>query len=517
MARELIKITASILRAGKPFAREIFLRMPKNQKMLRLVQAGDEIRPALLARLLDNREAEIFAQPLDSDPMDGPSLDLYGDEPASESASFPPDTAGFEAEAQFTADENLTESRRIRAADREAQAEARFGGDMVNEEEETIFGNESEADAEETFLVGGNLAEAVENFSVPARQRREEKNTLGRLLGLAAEGFAAYTADPGSAHEETRSALVAALSEAFSEVARQESAGSEIPHVLRALRDSLGRVSEAVTRGDLALPANADLPALSEHLSGFVQEFKATLERPTEEVAFESRLELVAKEYAAFSEELAPEGEAVERLRETLDHCVFEIQARVAVKGAISPDLLTVKDSLLRAIDSLPITSRIAKAYRDTPLIAARFASLLAHSLGYASPQYLYDVAFTAHLFFAGKNGAPLSPSELSPMAEALLSAALPTDHAGTPLGDSASILHFLDRYFESPDCDRTKTEFEKRAFENTLRVALPNEWTAARWRYFVDEGPSLKALSACSKAAAKANRTARGPLGETA
>jgi hypothetical protein len=573
MSRELVKIPASVLRAGKPFARAIYLRMPKNQKMLRLVESGDEIRPALLARLLNSPSAELFAQPLETDPHDGLALDLYGEEAATAAATSSPSlsamepepagknsfetlpdaseeepeavfkagnssepeenlgadakdpeenstvaagSAGLEIDTHITGGENITEARRRRKAGLDAEAEARFGADEAIAEDETAFGKDVPAAAEETFLAS-NLSEAVENFAVPARQRREEETSLGRLLGLAAEGFAAFATDKEGATEETRGDLVAALSEAFSEVARLESNGSEIPHVLRALRDSLGRVSDAVTRGDTALPANADLPALSEHLSGFVEEFKATVERPAEEASFERRLEQVAEEFTLFSEQGSSNDNATELLRDKLGTCVAEIDARVAVGAGTSSDLLTVKESLQRAIASLPFTSRGAKAYRETPQIAARMASLLAHSLGYASPLYLYDVAFTAHLFFAEKNGAPLSPTELSPMAEALLAEELPADQAGTPMGDSAAILRFLDLYFDNPDCDRTQKEFGKRAFESTLSgsAASTNEWTAARWRYFVEQGPSLSALSASSKAAAKANKAARGLAGE--
>lgn len=109
----------------------------------------------------------------------------------------------------------------------------------------------------------------------------------------------------------------------------------------------------------------------------------------------------------------------------------------------------------------------------------------------------------------------PFSPGGLTPMAKTLLAENSLTNNAGTPLGDSAAILHFLDRYFENPDCDRTQKEFGSRPFESTLaeleeKEASANEWTIARWRYFVEKGPSLTALSACSKASAKANKSAR-------
>ena len=87
-----IKIGVERLTIGKKFAREVFIGMPKNGKMIRIVAIGDEIRPSLLAKLHE-RSSEIFVTAFPEDPSEPDLVPLYEEHSRNEEQS--PETAGF--------------------------------------------------------------------------------------------------------------------------------------------------------------------------------------------------------------------------------------------------------------------------------------------------------------------------------------------------------------------------------------------------------------------------------------
>lgn len=576
MKRERIQIAASQLQGGKAFGRELYLRMPKNRKMLRIVLRGDEIRPDLLARLLADPAVELFAQPEDGDPERAEALPLYdlpvptpetvvGDDAgslgnitvkpaapdlnsarlakdaeeapqesllaltaaiaeesapvitirqedeehvriASDAPDIEPETsvARGDDEAGSTRlvkgteeapQESLLARRRREAEENAARAfEAESSDEAITviarsreEEEHFRIAGDAPAGPEEIRVAAERLEAAVDDFSISSRKAKDEEQRLSAFLDIVAEGFAAFRSDPASEGDDAGKALLPALAEALTEIARQEKRGTEIPEVLRALRDSLGRVADAITRKS----ASGAGTGLEQSLAGAVQA------------------------YAHFAAGAAPSDESAVHVREKLQHGLEQIAGRVSEGSASAPELLAIRGSLEQALSALPETSRAGRAYRETPQIASRFATFLAHSLGYVSPLYLCDLAFATQLYFSEKNGTPLSVEKLPDITKAAKGATSAVEFAGSPLGDSVAILHFLDRYFDNPDCDRTQTELGKRTFESTMREltetnSSPEPWTATRWRNFVEQGPTITALSLCGKAAAKAQKMVR-------
>jgi hypothetical protein len=641
MVRELIKISPSLLQSGKPFAREIFLRMPKNRKMLRIVLRGDEIRAELVARLIADPTSEIYAQPLEGDPELPSSFPLYAEvftpteqssgavplgetlprfaadpeggalparsseepladpdtsiarsefapdsatvaplaENAEESVSISPFEELPEAASTFGAGEGENDTSRLIQSGSALPAESRRSRTESAAEDNSIFGTEGmedeptrriqsesdqtqeshrsrqplEAEEQAAFAATAELdattnvsaidaetgedarqidqdedsplsimqataelSQSIEEAGVTSRQKREEQTRLGAFLDTVAEGFATFSADPSPEETLARAALLPALTEALAEISRQEANGSEVPEVLRGLRDSLGRVTEAIT-GDAPITAGPDLPTLSNHLSGFVKEYTTAVEGlpSRDDSVLEAEVIKAAAEFARFSADPASSLDAALAVRKQLESCLEKVDAHISEDDATAPNFLVVKRSFEAALKDLPKTSLGAKAYRDTPQIAARMAALLAHSLGYLSPSYLYDLAFSAQLFFTEKNGNRLFPEIVPEIAKAAKSPEEAAAFSGSPLGDSLVILRFLDHYFDNPDCDRTSAEFQKATFEATMRELeggdhSPEPWTAVRWRSFIEKGPTLGALSLCAKASAKAQKSMR-------
>jgi len=666
MSREPIRIPIARLQTARPLARELFLRMPRNQKMIRIVNPGDDLRPALLARLQASADVEILAIPLEGDPTDAASFPLYVvdlsqtklaeaaveaiNEHGTQNAAAPGDSASpqegahsskllvlesstestesrslisssesaesktlisgddssesttlvmganssesttvvsgaapgdtsttkikpatleLEPSQTFSPDEPMAQEEERLAANDEAQLEqASFTGDAADEKITQTFSPDKPAPPDETKrtfqktkekerelrfsksapkaeedpgeestrvaagslnspakiqVVSKRLSGVVEEFAAVAEHIEEEVRFAGSLE-KAAEAFEAFSRSPDSLDSGSRDRLRQELKICLDELNTREKEGSDMPEVLRALKDSLARVATAVLSDS---PAQADLPdlaALSSHFSGFVQEFQAASGGidPQAAESLTRNLEKTAASLDRFSTGKDPQTEqAVELLRQDLTGCLEEIQTQETRGTQLASELTVVKDSITQALNALPFTSRGARAYRDTPQIAGRLATLLAYSLGYVSTSYLHDVALATSIFFTVKNGAEVDIGALPEMSRA----AVAHDRAAAPMPieDSLAIIEFLDFYFDSPDCDRTQKDFMKRTFESALSALHGgaerpiNEWNVERWKNFVDKGPSISALSVCSKASSKANKTARELAGNMA
>ncbi|MGZ3731336.1 MAG: hypothetical protein ACXVCG_19080 [Bdellovibrionota bacterium] len=630
MSREPIRIPIARLQSARTLARELFLRMPRNQKMIRIVNSGDEHRGALLARLQSTPDAEVLAIPLEGDPTDPAAFPLYvvdltqseqaegssgepldeaaaeavtaassvgeigqaaaaQDEPApasveaaiaaaaspgSDEAQIPaqiaepsaettvaPDVAEAETSQAFSADETPPEEEeRLEAGEDEEPARASFTGDDSTEDFAQTFSADAPArrdDTKRTFqkskeegrelhfsktapkagedadentttipagplnspeqiqVVSERLSGVVEEFAAVAAHIEEEAR-LAASLDKAAATFEAFSQAPESLDADSRERLRLELKICLDEIKTREKEGSDMPEVLRALRDSLAMVAGAMLSDG---PARADLPdlaALSSHFSGFVQEFKAATGGIDAKAAesLTRNLEKTAANLEQFSAGKIPADEqAVQSLRQDLTGCLEEIRTQETSGSPLATELAVVKDTIAQALNALPFTSRGARAYRETPQIAGRMATLLAYSLGYVSATYLHDVALATSIFFTVKNGVAVDTGALPEMSRAAI--ASERGAATAPLEDSLAIIDFLDIYFESPDCDRTQKDFLRRTFDSALGALSGgsrevNEWNVARWKTFLDKGPSISALSVCSKASSKANKSVK-------
>lgn len=162
---------------------------------------------------------------------------------------------------------------------------------------------------------------------------------------------------------------------------------------------------------------------------------------------------------------------------------------------------------------NLQNTKARAAAFRDLPSMAGRLATYLAHSLGYVSPAFLYDLAVGVILYFNKVDGKLVVTDDLPKLIQAILS----KQHSefDTAVEDSLEIVSLLETYFQNPECDRTQRDFSQRIFKETLnelrnKPVKLNAWNEERWLQFIVTGPSLTAHSLCSKVSARAIKYSR-------
>src|ERR1700757_1969005 len=75
-----LKIPISRLLANRRFARDVFLAMPRNQKLLRLVSANGELTSEILERIKAGGSRDLYVRPEPGDAPDPQKFPLYFDD-----------------------------------------------------------------------------------------------------------------------------------------------------------------------------------------------------------------------------------------------------------------------------------------------------------------------------------------------------------------------------------------------------------------------------------------------------
>jgi hypothetical protein len=625
MNRAHVKIPIARLVAGKAFAREIYLSMPRNGKLLRLARKQGELTPAMLARIVAEGTREVYGLPEVGDATDPERFPLYvmpGDAPlaAQEAAAADSDEAPSpesinaamdEALSAFKPDTTEEESTRVKPLTAEEETAQKVAADFVTEESRKARGKFDADESEENISGGGEaedatrvkgareqdedsrlrVGESSESFEA-RRVRGFEEGTEGdahsRVDGEAGETFGAKSESgegslvtkvsgaPPIGQEQNSEGALDAIELAAARAAKNAGAHAQ-GEALRAAREEEGfsaqgkllpteSVPEQVTivrGGDFDSGERASrtsegdavrgpaLAAIEEDLRNVVEQFRKRAAESGDPAmtTLAADLDGVGNAFRRFAAGETTNLQAIEVLADTLEEAIFTVGAlpttiaealrssAPAVRAALEMAASAVEQRLEEAehrfsSDSKPadkdkgfaaegvqvpgeyaLTSRSAAAYKETPQIAGRLAALLGHSLGYASQDFLADLALTAVLVFSAKAGAKIDEAAVTPLGRA----ALVRTHVFSDgvVEDSLWIIDFLEAYFRNPECDRTQKEFSKRVFDNTLaalegRNAGPHAAVAARWRQFVERGLTMNAASASSRAIARANKAAK-------
>lgn len=151
--------------------------------------------------------------------------------------------------------------------------------------------------------------------------------------------------------------------------------------------------------------------------------------------------------------------------------------------------------------------------FKDLPATASRMAAHLAHSLGYASPDFLSDLALATALYFSRKEGIHIQDGIDKPLLNAVLQH---TENSNdSVIEDSLEIILFLETYFSAPSCDRSMRDFSRKVVREAFADLKSHptgisSWNEVRWTQYVDQGPSIGAQSLCNKASASALKATR-------
>jgi hypothetical protein len=508
MSDGFVKIPLSLLQEGLPLARELYLKLPKNHKMIRIVLKHDELRPALLTRLRESGAPELFALPEPGDPRTPAEFPLYGAPPA----AAPPSKAGDGERAPSEPDAALA------AAPPADPAGVVFAAPSREEEQGTILSGRAPSPADEgTALPASSETEALTRF-----EARDDEDGAGDLVpGAPDPALEAVKIGAGKDPEE----LVTELSAdpTVDEPAALLPGASPGPAASSSLIRSGESLAELSRKLKSAGDATADGAALS--LGGLLEEAqRALVASAGTETAPEKLLPLLREleDCVRVAGSLPPGHDDAVTLftqaREALENAVVTLRSGLAEQEEIyraSPAASSEDQATQEWKVSAPAgdPSRNGRVYKEQPQAAARMAVLLALSLGYASLDFLSDLALTAIVVFSPQNGSRMEEKALPRLARAMLAPGTAPEEAS--FEDSRAILEFLGAYFENPECDRTMKEFSKRVFSGTLERNREGEtgvdaWTAARWEQFVNKGPTMTALSLSAKAYTRASRSAK-------
>jgi hypothetical protein len=553
MSSKLVKIKIERFQEGKSLAREIFLSLPLNDKMIRLALVGNEMDASLLERLKKRGVTSLFALPQTGDTSDPDTFPLYSQEPP---RAQPAVTTIAQKNAAIEA---KSEAPVVLATGQETEEETKITPtDAGPEETQKVSGSATTPD--ESEVLPPSLSSAEESTRVSAAESApEEKNrfsSIGSVLEesrkiagtesaadrpATVESFLAEEEKqrlrPSPEIEEQEHVLAGAhkaLEEALRIAAR---AAEEAPTKERAslkgeLEECMSMLRSAITEQGETITASATL-ALEDAIQRFNssnegdgselnQSLKAALEEASEKFSLAHSAQRASGEFTKNTSEKfemrfsSETGDASRKEEISFSPGHPDAQGKEKAKGfdsgAWPTELEAEEDGNSQTAFNAP--GGRAAVYKDLPALAGRLSTYLAHSLGYVSLPYLSELALGVILNFSQSEDHQLDSSRCSPFIQFLLKKEASV--SDSPLNDALEIVFLLEAYFKNPECDRTQKEFSQRVFQETIhslkrRPSGLNPWNEIRWRQFIAKGPSRNAQSLCSKATAKAIKNSRG------
>lgn len=514
---KLVAIPISRFQAEAPLARDTFLFLSLNNKAVRIAHAGEAIPEPMLAKILakghthlriaeeseinpdtfavhivtagslppsvDTNETTANAMPAapeentiihPASPSDEPVVAFAeGIPPVEESTAVAPSPAEKEETASFSADAAQEENSKISAAEITNEDEVRLGDTEGEADPENRFGAGSGDSPEEQTISGGEEPKekyvrkfAAEKEALPAVIRLQKKMAEANDADLSLD----LTSEKKSALKEARTVILSSkISEKIISLSEQSrTAEPSLRDSLRGQVRSLKTALDQVDAGDLSLEENEEFEA-KEEISAVVESLAS-----------------------------ASRAEQVEEISERLS--AHALTRELAMSAIEEQESLEEKE-----------LSRSATS-RDLPATVSRLAAYLGHSLGYTNVDFLADLACGAIAHFAKKEGEALNEDLLPSFTKRIISTDSAHDEATS---DSREILQFLDAYIDDKECDRSHKDLMKRIFDRTVQDFSekddgPSPWSLKKWTSFVDRGPTMDSHSICTRASAKAVKSAR-------
>jgi hypothetical protein len=463
----LLEIKIARFESGKPLSRDIFVFLPKNQKMIRLFKKGDTIDQGLLERFKQKGLGTLFVSTFAGDSKDPEALSLYANEVA--------------PVVQETAPAPLAETPPIPEPTPEPVLEAK--AEPVPAPEPTPSSSPSVVEAEpveQVFAAEEPQEEVIQTF---ASAEEEDDTTEQRFA-------------PTKEEKDTTAQRFTPTKEKKDTTERRFNPAKEPKD---ATEKKFGPSKSEPDQSEQRFQ-----PTQEEKDSSFRTFSKTPEEKDRSEFKFKSNPKEKADEterrFSGFGKEEKDETETV-----------FKKQ------GEESDE----EEQIFEAEPELPPEEPKPKASvedmrRDLPSVVSRLASYLGHSLGYADQDFLADLATSAVIHFAKESGKVVPEERLTALQKELFSDK--PEGRNQTLDDAREVMKFLDTYVKDPYFDLTLKDISKKTFDSatkTLRMNSfeMNPWSLERWTQLASKGPTIDAHSICSKAANRAVKESRNMI----
>jgi hypothetical protein len=213
--KKLIKIKIERIECGKALAREIYLHLPVNNKMIRIISIGDDLRPALLQRLQNRGVAFLFASSYSEGEEDPDTLQLYQEAVQNISVSAPTVSGAPErvegnsskAEAFVEADGTISEKQNSKTGAKSIEEETTQpapAGEVVELRSRKIASKALDEESTNSFNDAGALSESESN-KIAADNEEEAATIVSGDDALSDPSSQKITAD----NEEEATTIVA--------------------------------------------------------------------------------------------------------------------------------------------------------------------------------------------------------------------------------------------------------------------------------------------------------------------
>lgn len=494
MSTNLLKIPIQRFEAGRAVSCDVYLHLPLNKKTLRIAMAGQELSADLLARLRAKGHGELSVSWISSTGNDPSTYPIYLDPTiAAIEAALPIEQSPAEPLNVTELTTAATESVSIAEAT-EPPAIAKNSELIEPTEIQTNFKPDAEvaAQPENTFSADPQEVEPTQSFSKDEEKLHSTKIKAGKTeKDLTQSVFGAEKAQQEKI-QKFSSKTAPVDNSAFKFSAGEKKEEEPVAIFGKSPETPLKEMSlshpEALRRQDDKAKKAALVSAkISERI-------KILAEKVGDDSALNQMDGLLAALEASESGEELP-VELIESLEKD--------------------PLPTAPANPQEQKDALELER--AALSRDLPATASRLAAYLGHSLGYSNIDFLADVGAGAVIHFVKKEGTTINENALPRFVK---EGVLPNEQLNSQVDDFKKILEFLDLYLTDPECDRSLRDLDKKVFYKTIatlekKSVLMDPWSANCWSVSVEKGPTLESHSLCTKASAKAIKTARSAYAE--
>lgn len=511
MNKQWIKISLSRFQPNRELLRNVAVYLPKNQRYIRIAGTGDEISDSLLKGLQAKGFADLFVSQLDGEEaVDPADCVLYqenthalgqadndvtavpstGDkiEPEQELVARNSDTQ--QAETTFSADTATQESAvTVKSETATPETETALHAPIEEDlESETHIHADSPEKVHKTHIKGSSEKEVEPEMRFSADAKSEETTYI--VKGLSSQPEAPSITRIGQTLEKVKESML---------LNQSVDIGEQKDGFLRDAKNSLiaGKVSEQII--DLARRVSSlETSEEKTKLESVLNELESVLSKAS------SGMENTEQYEKRFS--IKNDMEEIETI---FTDDPLEEEKILKISDQMT-EVEEKREEALRALEESRIDPLLkSSSDRNLPQQASKFASYLAHSLGYSDLNYLTDIATLAAIRLSEEQLPANAKTKLPPLASQVMDQVESLDPV---LQDTKEVISVLEKYFTHPDCDRTQKEITSRTFKIVLEEmqdteAAPSFWNITCWEQYLENGLGFEAHSLCSKASANAIR----------
>lgn len=491
MKNDFLKINLTRFKTEKKLRCDVFLFLPVNNRMLKIIEAGNTFDESLLQKFKTKGIAVLYVS---ADPKEDPEkFELYieeltsaaphpqpqasvvnlappSPEPINEAPTIAPPIA---AEKTPAANEPVLELSKS-----ESKPEPESKPITETPEEEQVFSNDTPAPEPEHIIESDEPLE--EKSFIISASTEEEDSPIFKLSNKIEAIKESMAVGKGSLNKDDQNKMLEEVEKSFT-----------IEKISEEIIKISGKSENAPEEEKKRF--KADIAKLEETIR-----IVSSSKKVPEEVKQTFSAKADVDNFEKIFQNKRPDPEEVIKFSERVAQ-MEEIRIK-AMQNVKPPEELKSEPT------------KASMSARDTSSVVSILSISLAYNIGYVNFDFLSDIGAAAILYFAQLEGKNINKENISNFAKVIFDQ---PDVNNSAVEDARLILGIIEKYISSPDCDRAKKDFEKPLFEKACAAYFAdnensNPWHREKWIQSMDRLTTIDGRSLCTRSAAKAIKQSR-------